>query len=121
MLLSLFFKKKINKDEIFSFLESVGGQRQKTDFIDQVVVEKSNGILWCYYRGDEFNLDLEEELELRKYIACVKTEIAIELSSDKESKLLVKNICERLANKFGDFIIYSNGIDFYYINQLNRL
>ena len=66
-IISLFLERKTSKDEIFFLLQLMGGNIQ-TNAADQVVLEDSEGAVWCYYRGENFNLDEKEQLELKKYI-----------------------------------------------------
>ena len=103
-IISLFLERKTSKDEIFFLLQLMGGNIQ-TNAADQVVLEDSEGAVWCYYRGENFNLDEKEQLELKKYSAGCNTELALELSSDENSGRLAEKICKKIMEEFGVCII----------------
>ena len=83
--------------------------------------EDSESIIWMYYRGNEFNLDEEEMIQLELYLKNAKTEITIELSSDEYSNLLAKKFCQKMANKFGNLILYSNEGEFFTEAEIDKV
>ncbi len=118
-IMSLMLERKTSKDEMFSLLQLMGGNIQ-TNAADQVVLEDSEGAVWCYYRGENFNLDEKEQLELKKYSAGCNTELALELSSDENSGRLAEKICKKIMEEFGVCIIYSDDGSFYDMDQLHE-
>ena len=106
-IISLFMERKISKDEIFSLLQLMGG-KVHINAPDQVVLEDIEGAVWCYYRGENFNLDDREQLKLKRYSIKCNTELALELGSDENSSRLAEKICKILVDEFGMCIIYSD-------------
>ena len=119
-IMSLMLERKTSKDEMFSLLQLMGGNIQ-TNAADQVVLEDSEGAVWCYYRGENFNLDEKEQLELKKYSAGCNTELALELSSDENSGRLAEKICKKIMEDFGACIIYSDDCSFHEMDQLHEV
>ncbi len=105
-IISLFMERKISKDEIFSLLQLMGG-KVHINAPDQVVLEDIEGAVWCYYRGENFNLDDREQLKLKRYSIKCNTELALELGSDENSSRLAEKI-KILVDEFGMCIIYSD-------------
>ncbi len=118
-IMSLMLERKTSKDEMFSLLQLMGGNIQ-TNAADQVVLEDSEGAVWCYYRGENFNLDEKEQLELKKYSAGCNTELALELSSDENSGRLAEKKCKKIMEEFGVCIIYSDDGSFHEMDQLHE-
>ena len=77
-IMSLMLERKTSKDEMFSLLQLMGGNIQ-TNAADQVVLEDSEGAVWCYYRGENFNLDDREQLKLKRYSIKCNTELAYDI------------------------------------------
>ena len=105
-IISLFMERKISKDEIFSLLQLMGG-KVHINAPDQVVLEDIEGAVWCYYRGENFNLDDRGQLKLKRYSIKCNTELALELGSDENSSRLAEKI-KILVDEFGMCIIYSD-------------
>ena len=105
-IISLFMERKISKDEIFSLLQLMGG-KVHINAPDQVVLEDIEGAVWCYYRGENFNLDDRGQLKLKRYSIKCNTELALELGSDENSSRLAEKI-KILVDEFGMSIIYSD-------------
>ncbi len=107
-IISLFMERKISKDEIFSLLQLMGG-KVHINAPDQVVLEDIEGAVWCYYRGENFNLDDREQLKLKRYSIKCNTELALELGSVAE--------CEQLYDLK---IVYGDTVKMKHVKKLRK-
>lgn len=116
---NIYLEKYITKEEFYGFLHRCNGFRQLSDNYEQGILEKRNSNVWLHYRGNKFNLSIEELKKDFKEAKFFKTEIHIEISSE-ESDYLAKEFCEKLYDLYGGLYVINGENKIYDIKEINK-
>jgi hypothetical protein len=118
--ISVFIDKLISERSFYTFLSTLGGKEQKVGCLRQGALENGDAIIWLHFRGNNFNLDENEQLKLVEYMQNPKTEIGIEISSNDGSYELAKIFCINVSMMFGEVIIYDLEDRFMHLNEIDK-
>ena len=118
--LSVFFKNRISDNDFYKFIKFVGGEKQLVGDSEQGHLKKGESSIWFYYRGNEFNLDEDEQSKLNNIFGNANTEIFMEFSSDDESVSLGEYVCKKVVEQFGEIILFNDSGDFYVADDIKK-
>lgn len=118
-MICVYSDKYVSKDQFFSFLKSIGGNKQVVSGLEQGNMEDADATIWLYYRSI-IELDNKERLDLEELIDEVGLVIAIEISSSEGSDILAKDFCQKLSSISGKLVISNNYGDYFEISNIDK-